>query len=112
MSRLTPEALEAELLADARSLERRGFGEEAGRVHRIATALSAALDPIRLVSESDAMTRTGKTRRWHHDRFEAWVLVGAAELRDGLRWYRLCVLPPRIAYAQGAADAEPFLRAG
>lgn len=108
----TPEALEEELRTDAASLERRGFGEEAKRVRRIADALTASLDPIRLVSESDAMARTGRTRRWLHDRFEGWVLVGAAELRDGLRCYRLCVLPPRIAFAQGAADAEKLMRAG
>lgn len=108
----TPESLEAELKVDALSLERRGFGEEARRVRRIADALTAALDPIRMVSESDAMARTGKTRRWLHDRFDAWVLVGAAELHEGLRCYRLCVLPPRVAYIQGATDAEQLLRAG
>ncbi len=108
---MTPEQLEAELHDDARSLERRGFGIDAKRVQQIAESLTKALDPIRLVSESDAMARSGKSRRWLHDRFEDWKLVGAAELREGVRWYRLCVLPARVAYAAGAADAEQYLGA-
>ncbi len=108
---MTPETLEAELHEDAKSLQRRGHGDEATRVKVIAEALTKALDPIRLVSEPDAILRTGKTRRWLVDRFDAWRLVGAAELRNGLRWYRLCVLPPRTAFAQGAADAEALMRA-
>lgn len=108
---MSPETLELQLYADIASLLRRGFGEEANRLHKVAQELTASLDPIRLVSEQDAMTRTGKSRRWLHDRFAGWERVGAAEMRDKKRHYRLCVLPIRLLEEQGARDAEEVLAA-
>ncbi len=105
------ESLEIQLRGDVESLRRRGFGQEAERLQLVLDELSRGLDPIRLVSEHDAMARTGKSRRWLHDRFRAWERIGAAEMRDRIRHYRLCVLPIRLLEEQGARDAEAVLAA-
>lgn len=107
----TPELLLDELDSDVESMRRRGFVGEADRMAKVAADFRAAMEPIALVSEHTAMMRSGKTKRWLRDRFDAWHRLAAAEMRDGERWYRLCVLPSRLAIEQGAADAESVLRA-
>lgn len=92
---MSPEALEGRLSADIDALRRRGFGAEADRLKLLLVELTASIDPIRLVDEPSALLRTGRSRRWLRDRFDGWQRASAAEMRDGERYYRLCVPPTR-----------------
>lgn len=96
----------ARLESDVTSLRRRGFGEDADRMAVVAREFRAALEPIALVPEHDALARSGKPRAWLRGRFEEWQRVGAAAIVDGVRHYRLCVLPHQLDRALGVSDAE------
>lgn len=107
----TPEQVVARTLSDATALRRQGFGAEADRLLRVAEEFRTALEPLALVPEHSAVARSGKTLRWLRERHATWVRVGAAGF-DGMgnRTYRLCVLPTRLARAEGEAEAERVLK--
>lgn len=107
----SPEQVVDRLDRDVEAMRRRGFGREADRMGKVAAEFRAALEPIRLVPEHDAALRSGKGKAWLRSRFDGWEQVGAAATIDGVRHYRLCVLPTRLAYASGADDAERVLKA-
>lgn len=107
----TPEQVLERATRDIDALRRRGFGPDADRLGKLAGEFGDALDPIRLVDEDDAMLRSGKTRAWLRSRFDGWEQVGAAAWIESARHYRLCVLPTRLGRAEGAADAERYLKA-
>lgn len=106
----SPEAVLEQLLQDAEAMRRRGFGPEADRMAQVAEEFRLALEPIALIHEDQAMMRTGRRRAWLRQRFATWCKLGSAELRDGERYYRLCVLPSRLAVEQGQALAVALLR--
>lgn len=107
----TPEQVVARTASDAAALRRQGFGAEADRLSRVADEFRTALEPLALVPEHAAVARSGKTLRWLRERHAAWVRVGAAGLDPaGNRLYRLCVLPTRLARAEGEAEAERVLK--
>lgn len=106
----SPEEVLARLEADATSLRRRGFGVEAARLDVVAGEFRSALGPIALVPEHDALARSGKSAAWLRSRYDAWQRVGAAATIDGVRHYRLCVLPTRLEFAAGSAEADRLLR--
>jgi len=108
----TPEQVLARLDADVASLRRRGFGTEADRLAKVADEFRASLAPLALVQEHTAVARCGKSVRWLRGQHDAWCRVGAAGFDlAGNRLYRLVVLPTRMARAEGAAEAERFLKA-
>lgn len=108
----TPEEVLVQVLSDAEVLRRQGFTAEADRQHRIGEAFGAAMAPIALVPEHVAMTRSGRSVRWLRERHATWYKVGGAGFAaDGSRLYRLCVLPMRLDYEAGAAEADTILRA-
>lgn len=102
----TPEKVLDRVQRDVEALRRRGLGSEAQMIGQVADEFGTALEPIKLVSEDDAVLRSGKSRRWLRDRHEAWARVGGAGWdEEGNRLYRLCVLPTRIGRERGAAEA-------
>lgn len=106
----TPELVLARLEADAASLRRRGFGAEADRLSHVVTEFRQALEPLALVGEHMAISRSGKGVRWLRDRHADWCRLGAAGFdAAGNRLYRLCVLPTRLAREVGVADASRVL---
>jgi hypothetical protein len=109
----TPEMVLARAWSDAAALRRQGFGVEADRLALMADEFAAAIAPIALVPEHVAMTRSGRSVRWLRERHATWYKVGGADFApDGSRLYRLCVLPMRLDYEAGAAEADTILRAG
>jgi len=107
----TPEQVLERLDRDVDAMRRRGFGAEADRMGKVAEEFRTALAPLALVPEHDAMARSGKCRRWLRERHATWARSdGAGWDADGNRLYRLCVLPSRLGFALGVAEAERTLK--
>ncbi len=107
---MSPEQRLDIIAADAKALRRRGESAKAEVLDQIVTDLRGDLAPMELVPEATALARTGKARRWLREHFAEWQKLGAAEYREGVRWYRLCVLPTRLGYEEGRALAVEALK--
>lgn len=105
-----PEDVLEQLERDIDAMQRRGQRPIAKIMQQIATDFRAALAPLRLVSEHDAMVRDGKSARWHRERFDDWAKVHSAREQGGERFYRLNVLPVTVSAENASAVADAMMR--
>lgn len=89
-----------QVLADARGeaavLRRAGHREQADYVESLCDRIAASTeDYSRFISEADARLRSNKAVDWLRERFPQWQSEGNAEIRGGVRYYRMIVVPKR-----------------
>ena len=88
---------------DAQVLRNRGLDREADMMDRMAEECAiAAHEYIQFISEDDAMLRSDRSKEWLRARFRAWERRGHAFREGRKRYYRMLIVPCRMA------DAEAF----
>lgn len=97
-----------QVLADAREhaavLRSHGHGAQAKSIEGVCDAVADAMRPyLSVLSEKEAMMRSGWTVEPLRRRFAEWEAQGFAMLKNGKRHYRECIVPKR---ADRAAERE------
>lgn len=81
---------------DCSVMERCGGTYTPTAIWRMLDAIERAAAPFTaMLSESDAMLRSGRGVDFFRSRFGAWERQGLAEKRGRLRYYRAIVIPVR-----------------
>lgn len=86
----------ADALGDAAVLRRSGHVPQADTIERlVAEVRRAAEDFLTFVAERDAKLASGRSVEWLRCKFREWEPQGHAKMIDGVRYYRLIILPRR-----------------
>jgi hypothetical protein len=84
--------------SDVAALRKHGLEDAATSLqHRVDEVSIAAREYLEWLSESAAMLRSGRAKRWLRERFPEWEQVGHARIRGGHRQYRTIIVPCRRA---------------
>lgn len=92
----TLEQVLADERGDAAVLRRQGHVHQAEQLERICDRVSAAAEEfLRFLSEPQARSRSNKSTEWLRGRFAEWSAQGHAKKLNGVRYYRMIVIPTR-----------------